>query len=215
MRGVIPVAVYLRVSSKDGRQDEANQEPACAQLCAGRNWTPVWFRERESGARERPEWRRLLDSARRGEVRAVVFWALDRVGRSRVQVAHDLSELARWGVQLASVQDAWIDQPPGPLRDLLLQIMAWVAEGERARLIERTKAGQQRARLQGRVPGRPRAKADAVAAALAAVRNGAKVNAAARAHGLPASTLRNYIDARRAQNGSVQRPGAPTKIRGL
>src|SRR5688572_3602070 len=142
-------AVYLRVSSKDGRQDEANQEPDCARLCAARGWEPVFYRERESGVKARPEWRRVIESARRGHVGAVVFWALDRIGRTRVQVAHDLGELGRWNVHVASVQDAWVDQPPGPLRDLLVQIMGWIAEGERARLIERTKAGLERARALG------------------------------------------------------------------
>jgi DNA invertase Pin-like site-specific DNA recombinase len=171
---VTAAAVYLRVSTDrckrcrrkkhapddkcprfEVEQDEANQRPDCAKLCAARGWSPVWFEEKESGAKERPEWRRALEAARRGEVGAVVFWAVDRTGRTRVQVAHDLSELFRWNVHVASVQDAWIDVGPGPARDLLVQVMAWVAEGERARLIERTKAGQARARLEGKTIGRP------------------------------------------------------------
>lgn len=153
-------AVYLRVSSKgknqDGspRQDEANQEPDCSRLCAARGWEAVIFRERESGTKARPEWRAMLEQCRRGQFAAAVFWALDRTGRNRVQIAHDVSELARWGLQIASVQDAWLDQPAGPMRDLLLQFMAWVAEGERAKLIERTKAGLDRARAAGTKLGR-------------------------------------------------------------
>jgi DNA invertase Pin-like site-specific DNA recombinase len=152
---MIPAAVYLRVSSKGGRQDEANQEPDCVRLCEARGWTPQFFREQESAVKDRPQWRAVVEAARRGNVRAVVFWALDRTGRTRVQIAHDIGELARFGVAVASVQDAWIDQPPGPLRDLLLQLMAWVAEGERRRLIERTRAGLDRARAQGKRFGRP------------------------------------------------------------
>lgn len=149
-------AVYLRVSSTTGRQNEANQEPDCARLCAARGWTPVLFPERESGVKERPQWRAVVEAARRGEVVAVVVWALDRVGRTRVQVAHDLAELGRFRVAIVSVQDAWIDQPTGPLRDLLIQIMGWVAEGERARMIERVRAGQARARASGKRWGRRR-----------------------------------------------------------
>lgn len=40
-------------------------------------------------------------------------------------------------------------------RDLLLMIFAWVAQQERTRLIERTKAGLARARAQGKRLGRP------------------------------------------------------------
>lgn len=147
-------AVYLRVSSRDGRQDEANQEPDCARLCEARGWEPLIFRERESAAKARPIWRAVMESARLGEVRAVVVWSLDRIGRSRVQVAHDLAELLRWRVDVVSVKDPWLDQA-GPMRELLVQVMAWVAEGERARLIERTHAGLARARANGKRLGRP------------------------------------------------------------
>jgi len=33
-RAPLNAAIYLRVSSKDGRQDEANQEPECAERAA-------------------------------------------------------------------------------------------------------------------------------------------------------------------------------------
>jgi putative DNA-invertase from lambdoid prophage Rac len=148
-------AVYLRVSTD--RQDEANQEPECLRLCTARGWEPRIFRETESGAKRRPQWDRVKEAARRGEVGAVVFWALDRAGRNRVQLAHDLGELWRWGMQIASVRDAWVDQPAGPLRDLLVQLMGWFAQTERDVLRERTRAGIARARANGVTLGRPSA----------------------------------------------------------
>jgi len=58
----VKAAIYLRVSSKGidpktkkPRQDEANQEPACRQICETRKWEPLLFRERESAVKERPE----------------------------------------------------------------------------------------------------------------------------------------------------------------
>ena len=145
-------AVYLRVSSRG--QDEANQEPDCVRVCEARGWTPVVYRERESGVKARPVWSEVLESARLGHVRAVVVWSLDRVGRTRVQVAHDLAELLRWKVDVVSVRDPWLDQA-GPMRELLVQFFGWVAEGERQRLIERTHAGLARARAKGKRLGRP------------------------------------------------------------
>lgn len=211
-------AVYLRVSSKDGRQDEENQRPDCERLCAARGWVAVPFVERESGAKARPVWAALVEAARRGEVGAVVFWALDRVGRTRVQVAHDVAELGRFGVHIASVQDAWLDQPPGPLRDLLVQIMAWVAEGERRRLIERTKAGQARARALGKRIGRPPIPAETMRKLARAHEGLARTTPArslpaaiARATGVPRGTVRTWL----AKSGAVLRPGKPTEIRGL
>lgn len=209
-------AVYLRVSSTDGRQDEANQEPDCARLCAARGWEPVWYRERESAVKDRPMWRAVVEAARRGEVQAVVFWALDRIGRRRVQVAHDVGELTRFKVAVVSVQDAWLDQPDGPLRDLLVQFMGWVAEGERSKLIERTRAGQARARAEGRHPGRPPVPPERVARILeyASAHPLAGQRAMARALEIPRSTVRDVL-AGWTKNGAQNAPGQPTVIRGL
>lgn len=196
--------VYLRVSSKDGRQDEANQEPDCARLCGARGWEPILYRERESGAKARPEWRRLLEAARTGLVQAVVFWSLDRTGRDSVQICHDLRELARWGVHIASVKDAWVDQPPGPFRDLMLQIVAWFAEGERRRLIERTRAGIERARALGVRFGRPPIDPAKLALAISMVEaDGRPVAEAARLAGVGRRTLRDAL----AEKGSAE--GSP------
>jgi putative DNA-invertase from lambdoid prophage Rac len=188
-------AVYLRVSSKDGRQDESNQEPECVRLCAARGWESVLYRERESGAKERPIWKAVIEAARLGQVGAVVFWALDRTGRNRVQVAHDLGELFRFRVHVASVKDSWLDVGPGPLRDLLVQVMAWVAQGERDRLIERTKAGLERARAQGKRLGRPPADAGKVAAAVDRVlRHKFSVGSASRTFGVSRTTIRRAVE---------------------
>lgn len=188
---VTNAGVYLRVST--GRQDEANQEPDCARLCAARGWTPVYYREQESGAKQRPEWRRLIEAARTGHLGAVVFWALDRTGRNRAQICRDVEALGHYNVHLASVQDAWLDQPAGPFRDLMLQVVAWFAEGERRRLIDRTKAGLARARLLGKTLGRPPASARAVAEGKMLIAQGVPLAEAARRSGLARSTLQDYV----------------------
>lgn len=62
-------------------------------------------------------------------------------------------ELDRLGVPVLSVREGWLDAS-GPVRSLLVAILGWVAEQERARLIERTKAGLERARRQEKRLGR-------------------------------------------------------------
>lgn len=148
-------AIYLRVSSKDGRQDEANQEPDCRRVCEARGW-PVGavYAERESGAKARPVWSDVLELARRGQLRAVVVWSIDRIGRSMWQVVADVRELGRLGCSVVSVREPWLDTG-GPTRDLLLAIFGWVAEHERERLRERVRAGLDRARSEGKRLGRP------------------------------------------------------------
>lgn len=143
---------YLRVST--GRQDEANQEPEVRRLIEARGWHPLIFRERESGAKDRPIWDQVMAAARSGEVRAVVIWSLDRVGRTMWQVLRDVTELTRLGCAVVSVREPWLDTG-GPVRDLLLAIFSWVAQHERERLRERTRAGLERARAAGKRFGRP------------------------------------------------------------
>jgi len=148
------VAIYLRVSKDDGSQDEANQEPDCRRACEGRGWAdPLVFPERESGAKERPVWRQLLELAHQGKVNAVVVWSLDRVGRTMWKTIDDVRALERCGCRLVSVRESWLDTG-GPAAPLLLAIFAWVADHERQRLVERTRAGLERARAKGVKLGR-------------------------------------------------------------
>ncbi|RKG72684.1 recombinase family protein [Corallococcus terminator] len=63
-------------------------------------------------------------------------------------------ELDRLGVKVIFLQEGWLDTTV-PVRSLLVAVFGWVAEQERHRLIERTKAGLDRARAQGKRLGRP------------------------------------------------------------
>lgn len=157
-------AVYLRVSTD--RQDEANQEPECLRLVEARGWEPLIVRETASGAKTRPEWDWVLELARRGDVHAVVIWSLDRIGRRMFELIADVRELDRVGCSILSVREPWLDTS-GPTRNLLLSIMGWVAQHERERLVERTKAGLARARAAGKVLGRPERRLSDKALALA------------------------------------------------
>lgn len=196
-------AVYLRVSSD--RQDEANQEPDCLRICAARSWEPIVIREQESTRKCRPAWEQVRQLVHRAEVGAVVIWALDRAGRDRVRLAHDLREMARKGAQLVSVRESWLDQPPGPTRDLLIEIFGWFAESERDRISLRTRAALARARDKGVRLGRPPIDAAAMARAAELVRGGAAVAAAARLSGIGRRTLREHL----AQMGICRPDGKP------
>jgi putative DNA-invertase from lambdoid prophage Rac len=182
----VNVAGYLRVSTE--LQEHANQRPDIERVCAARGWTVVWYEDVESGAKKRPGWEALKVAVHRGEVGGVVVWALDRAGRDRVQLAHDLAEFARKSCVLVSVREPWLDQPTGPLRTLLISILAWVAESERARLIERTLAGMARAEAGGAVIGRPRAVFDEVLAERM-LRSGWSAGAVARKVGVSRPTI--------------------------
>ncbi len=68
-------------------------------------------------------------------------------------------DLDRRGIETVSVQEPWLDTG-GPVRELLIAIFSWIAEQERARLIERTNAGLDRAKRKGIRLGRPQTRVD-------------------------------------------------------
>jgi DNA invertase Pin-like site-specific DNA recombinase len=185
-------ALYVRVSTD--RQTTANQLADLQRLAAARGWTSVVYEETESAAKRRPVLERLMDDARRGQVSAVLVWALDRLDRSMVACVTRVLELDRLGVPVVSVREPWLDTA-GPVRGLLVGIFGWVAEQERARLIDRTKAGLDRARRQGKRLGRPPASAVLLGAAADLVAAGMPVAEAARAKGLKRTTLRRFLAA--------------------
>ena len=153
-------ALYLRVSKADGSQTVENQRPEVEQLVRARGFEVVHaYEEQASAAKHRPKYEAMLKDARRGRFQVLVVWALDRFGRSMVGNLQDVLELDRLGVQVVSVREAWLDTG-SPVRTLLIAIFSWVAEQERARLIERTKAGVAAARRRGARLGRPRARVD-------------------------------------------------------
>jgi len=153
-------AIYLRVSKSDGSQSVENQRPEVEQLAKARGFEVVTtYEETMSAAKHRPTYDQMLKDARRGKFKVLLVWALDRFGRSMTGNLTDVLELDRLGVTVVSVRETWLDTG-SPVRSLLVAIFSWVAEQERTRLIERTKAGLQAARRRGAKIGRPRRRVD-------------------------------------------------------
>ncbi len=138
---------YIRVSRD--KQATILQEDALRQERCERTFTDVM-----SGARaDRPEFLRMLDVARPGDV--VVVWRLDRLGRSLKQLIETIQLLEAHEVQLRSVKEA-IDTTT-PTGKLMFHIIGAMAEFERDIIRERTQAGLDAARARGRSGGRPKA----------------------------------------------------------
>jgi putative DNA-invertase from lambdoid prophage Rac len=183
-------ALYVRVSTD--RQTAENQVTEVRQLAVARGYDPVVYEEVESAAKARPVFDRMLADVRAGRVHAVAVWALDRLHRSMTGAITTVLELDRLGVPVLSVREGWLDTS-GPVRPLLVAIFGWVAEQERTRLIERTKAGLERARREGKRLGRPPASAVLLHAARDLVVAGVPVAEAARRKGVARSTLQRFI----------------------
>lgn len=146
-------AIYLRVSS--AAQNTACQRPDIDRALALRGLTATHiYEEQESAAKYRPEFERMMKDARAGKFTTLVIWALDRFGRNMAGNVRDILALDQAGVKIVSVKEPWMDTA-GPVRELLVAIFGWVAQHERSRLIERTKAGIAVARAKGKRIGRP------------------------------------------------------------
>jgi DNA invertase Pin-like site-specific DNA recombinase len=84
----------------------------------------------------------------------LLVWALDRISREGIgRMVGYVEQLRAASIRVLSHQEPWLDTG-GPVGELVLAIFAWVAKQERARIGERVRAGQTRARAQGTHIGR-------------------------------------------------------------
>ncbi|WP_244495907.1 recombinase family protein, partial [Escherichia coli] len=99
---------------------------------------------------ERPGLKKLLRTLSAGDT--LVVWKLDRLGRSMRHLVILVEELRERGVNFRSLTDA-IDTST-PMGRFFFHVMGALAEMERELIVERTKAGLEAARAQGRIGGR-------------------------------------------------------------
>ncbi len=161
----VRAALWLRVSTSD--QVVENQEPQLLALAASRDMevAEVYRLEGESAWSGSGGYRKALDAmlgdARRGRFSVLMVWALDRLSREGPLATLQLVDrLSRAGVTVVSIHEPWTEAG-GELRELLLAITGWVARMESQRRSERTKAGLERARSEGKRIGRPPGAKDA------------------------------------------------------
>jgi DNA invertase Pin-like site-specific DNA recombinase len=173
--------LYLRVST-DEQTVENQRAPLEAEAVRRGLQVVETVEETISGAKQqRPGLDRLAELARsHPEGLVVLVWSLSRLGRSMAGNVRVVLELDALGCRVVSLQEPWLDTP-GPIRPLLIAIFSWVAEQERAQLVERTKAGMARAKAEGKHVGRPVAHPIDEARALALRSDGVSLRAAARA----------------------------------
>jgi DNA invertase Pin-like site-specific DNA recombinase len=183
-------ALYLRVST-DG-QSVDNQRLALEAVCEQRAWrvTQVYSDNGVSGAKsrsQRPGLDALLKDASRGRFNVVLAWALDRLGRSLVDLLDTLAELDAAGVALVLHQQA-IDTTT-PAGRMFFQVTGAFAEFERGMIRSRVVAGLERARARGVRLGRPRISAKVEAAIRTRLAGGEGIKKVAKAVGVGNGTV--------------------------
>jgi len=151
------VAIYTRVST--GKQDTENQAAQLRDFAQKQGWTITQeFTDVVSGTkdeRQRPQFKRMFDSASRREFDLVLFWALDRFSREGVlPTLHHLQRLDAYGVAWRSFTEQYLDST-GIFKDAVISIMATIAKQENIRRSERIRAGLARTKAAGTKLGRP------------------------------------------------------------
>jgi DNA invertase Pin-like site-specific DNA recombinase len=155
-------AIYARVSTKDGRQDTENQLRQLRAFAATQGWTVVHeYVDKASGKRgDREQFQKMFAAASKREFDILLFWSLDRLSREgTVETLNHLQRLTSYGLDYRSFTEQYLDST-GIFKEAVIGILAAVAKQERVRLSERTIAGLERAKAQGRVGGRPKAEDD-------------------------------------------------------
>lgn len=151
------VALYARVSTKDKGQDTENQLRELRQFAAASGWTITkeYIDHESAKSGDRNQFKALRADAGKRKFKAVLVWALDRFTREGIGPTFDyLRSLKASGVDFVSFTEPHF-RTTGPVGDLMISIFAWIAEQERARISERTKAGLVTARAKGKTLGRP------------------------------------------------------------
>ncbi len=177
---------YARVSTQDQNLDlqtAALNVAGCQKI----------YDDKISGTRrDRPGLERALDHLREGDT--LVVWKLDRLGRSVKDLVELVGELEKRGVHFQSTTDA-IDTST-PAGRFFFHVMASLAQMERELLIERTRAGLEAAKAQGRVGGRRRLMTESkVVAARKLLESGVLPRDVAANLGISVPTLYRWIPA--------------------
>ncbi|MEG2313847.1 recombinase family protein [Brevundimonas sp.] len=183
---------YYRVSTGD-------QSIESQRLALGGDFDQEFSDEGVSGgtlAAKRPGFADLLSKVRSGDT--VHVYAVDRLGRDALDVQATVRLLIDKGV---TVDVHGLGPIVGGVGELILAVLAQVADMERQRIKERTQAGRAAARASleatGRTHrgkeslGRPMAQ-DAAAVAAWRRENGASIAQTARHFGLSPATVKRY-----------------------
>ena len=144
-------AIYARVSTDD-RQTTENQLRELRATAASRGWEVVaeYVDEGISGAKGRegrPGYDAMLKAVEAGQVDVVAAWAVDRLGRSMIDLVGFLLTVHKHNAGLY-LQSGDLDTttPGGRLQ---FQLMGAFAEYERSMIRARVKAGVDRAKANG------------------------------------------------------------------
>jgi putative DNA-invertase from lambdoid prophage Rac len=177
---------YARVSTKDQTVENQRQEIERAGYSIN-----YWFADEgvsgKVAAAQRPQFKALLSQIRNGET--LVVTKLDLLGRDAHDIGATIKSLAARKIEVIVLQLGKLDLASAAGK-LMLTMLAAMAEMERDLLIERTQAGLQRAKKEGKVLGRPTKTTEAQRRdILAAHQQGTSISALSRMYGVSRASI--------------------------
>lgn len=177
---------YARVSTEDQHltlQTDALEKGGCERL----------FTDKASGNRtDRPGLQEALSHLRAGDT--LVVWKLDRLGRGVKGLVDLVADLEAKKIHFQSLTDQ-IDTST-PAGRFFFHVMASLAQMERELIAERTRAGLEAARRQGRIGGRKRRMTESkVESARQLLANGTAPRDVAQNLGVSVPTLYRWLPA--------------------
>ena len=190
-------AIYVRVSTD--KQTVENQLRELRQIVERRGWEVVEeYHDAgisgSKGRKDRPGLDKMLQDAQRRRFDVVMAWAIDRLGRSLIDLLGTIQTLEHSGVDLYLDQQS-IDTTT-PAGRLMFQITGAFAEFERSMIRQRVNAGLKRAVDAGKQLGRPRIDQALEKRIQSQLRAGKGMLAIAREVGVGSGTVQRELERR-------------------
>jgi len=188
--------LYARISTNDGRQSLRNQidELVAVSRRAGWDVGDVLTDEMSGmkGPKQRPGFQRLLDAMTRREADVVAAWSIDRISRSIADFVNFVQHAQSCSATIYLHQQN-VDSST-PTGYALLSLCSVLSQLERALLVERVRAGLNRARAEGKRLGRPMIPDEIAERVRAELLRGSGVRATSRIVGVSTWTVARIRD---------------------
>lgn len=159
------VAILVRVSSESDRQDYDRQISDLSAIVQKNKWTVVKTITAKISASKtklsaRDDIAELYDLVGQGTIKKVLVTELTRLGRIAKEIREVYEYLGDNGISIF-IQSLGLDTgAKGPfqkaINNIIVTILAEIAELETVRLSSRIKSGMQEARRKGKIIGRPK-----------------------------------------------------------
>lgn len=146
------IFVYARVSTLDQHPENQIKEIEAAGFKIEKHRIISETISGSSSISQRKEFARLIDKMESGDV--LVVTKLDRLGRDALDVTSTVNRLDALGIKVYCLALGGVDLTSSTGK-LTMQVLNAVAQFERDLIIERTNAGLERAKLEGKILGRP------------------------------------------------------------